>query len=280
MAEDNQSLLTLIDKSYSENMNRFLCELEFNEYVLGPMPKNEEVMRQWLETKFRREAKTAQKNGCPVPTPEQVKELIDQQVAEVINKTLDQVIDDAEDVASTTFYYDEKGYYLRSISIKACLRDIVTTLGYTRSKQGCRQNLQHISDVWLVDADGNRIVEGHATGSERVYFYRVKDNGDEYYLSEPDEQIQKTARVSDAAGSRSVVKLHDALHKVRMRFELAIVSNLLPGRASATLRDKDYARIFAAMQDNGLGACRSQGYGKFKLIRCDKLTKVPWVQTK
>ena len=48
-------------------------------------------------------------------------------------------------------------------------------------------------------------------------------------------------------------------------------------RATAVLRDAEIVNMLSHAQNDGLGACRSQGYGKFKITKLERLTNVRWV---
>jgi hypothetical protein len=266
-------MLARVDTYLEGSTNKFLIELEFNQDVLGTQPRTEQLMRQFIEAKLNREAKEADKKGIEPPTEERRQELIQRHMDRMFGaSSVDKTIDDEVNRMHTTFFRDELGPYIGMYQLKACVRDMMTTLGITVSKRGSGNTRQHLFWLRACDEDGN-IFEGEE--SLKLHFFR--DGG---FLEDVDGFVDKTAHVMTAQGPRSVLKRHDKMDKARLRFAILLPADIPKCRSTALLRDEEIVKIFAQAQNNGLGCSRSQGHGTFTLTRLEKLTDIPWVSKK
>lgn len=139
-------------------------------------------------------------------------------------------------------------------NMKAALREMFTTLGLTQK-------------MWKKAKTG---AEGHAGGKQvfqhavhvdplRLPFFRPDTKGQDVFITQPDGYLDRVKHIEDAAGKRSVIGRHDFLMQPRLQITLR-----WPQKGPFD-RD-DIIRALAACQDDGLGACRSQGFGKFNII--------------
>jgi hypothetical protein len=273
----NKDLTSLVKKAYEESHNYYVCEIEFNDLVLGGHPLSPDVKRKHLETQFKRQAKKAKKEGREFPSDEQMEEIIDREIGEVSGATAEEVLEDRDLESRSSFKRDAVGIYLEAYQVKACFRDILTSTGVTVSKPGSKQTGQHLIHVWST----NPVLSSSAKDetSTRLYLFRGA-NGKEEVLKDHDETIQKTARASGPQGERSFIKENDAVRRGKLRFCFSVAANLYPSRSKAVLRDQDIAETLGHMQDNGLGASRSQGYGQFTVVKFEKVTDIPYLRKK
>ena len=65
-------------------------------------------------------------------------------------------------------------------------------------------------------------------------------------------------------GPRSILKRNDYIERPAIKFQVWVVKR-------AEMKRKELVEILTLAQDNGLGACRSQGYGKFDVVALEKM---------
>jgi len=140
-------------------------------------------------------------------------------------------------------------------NIKAMLREIFTTLGLTQKRHksgedahaGGKQTLQHgVSVCSCNPGDYLRIpflIDGKSQAASQGYDDRIK-------------------HIEDKAGKRSVIGRHDYFVTPTMQFVLSWPRD---GVYSAA----DIIKALCFCEDDGLGACRSQCFGQFKVIKID-----------
>jgi len=139
-------------------------------------------------------------------------------------------------------------------NMKAALREMFTTLGLT-------QKMWKKAKVGTEGHAGGKQVFQHAVHVDplRLPFFRPNEKGQDVFITQPDGYIDRVKHIEDAAGKRSVIGRHDYILKPRLQVTLR-----WPQKGPFD-RD-DIIRALAACQDDGLGACRSQGFGKFNII--------------
>lgn len=145
-------------------------------------------------------------------------------------------------------------------NIKAGLREIFVTLGLTQKMYKKAKS----------EKVGSAAEEGHAGGKQtlqhavhveplRLPFFRPDSQGCDRFITEPDGFVDRVKHIEDAAGKRSVIGRHDYLLQPRLQFTLR-----WPKKGPFDRRD--IINALAASEEDGLGACRSQGFGKYDII--------------
>lgn len=167
-------------------------------------------------------------------------------------------------------------------NIKAMMREIFVTFGLTQRRpnmkkvgikkakgaeegeplvpekgpsSGGRQTLQHGVHVDPVRIPFERVIDDKRT------FIKVKDSvadvPGEY--AEKVEFIDKVKHIKDMSGVRSALGRHDVIDQPEMTI-------YLKWPADGVFTEDDMKKAWSACEDDGLGACRSQGYGKFDVL--------------
>jgi len=266
------NLTNRVAESRKQNRNLYLCEIEFVEDILGAQPKTEKLLRGWLEAKLNREAREAARKGQTPPSEERLEELIQSHLERLFSKPMDETIEEEEEYAHTTFFFDEIGPYLGDYAVNACFREMLVCLGITSSpkKRGSKQTFQHLMLARACHPDGT-LVEGDKTS--HLHFYR-----DGQCLKEVDGFMEMTGNVSNAQGKMSIIKRHDFIEGARLRFVIDIQANLESSRSKTVLGDEEVIAVLSAAQTNGLGACRGMSHGRFKLVHLERLTNNPYIK--
>jgi len=164
----------------------------------------------------------------------------DKDKEELTEKLMDEVpTDELADVGATTFKRDDTGLYIEARQVKAAFKEAATLFEYTKANCPGRQYFQH---AFFVEPDVIYIGKTDPDGTERMF-----------------------GTVMTARGPRSIVRNVD--YAIGVEFDIVVKG--LNGKNVIT--DEQIRRMLAMMQDNGIGACRSQGYGKFDVVEYETL---------
>lgn len=136
------------------------------------------------------------------------------------------------------------GLYIEPRQVKAMLRESCTTLGIFKKQRGSKQIYQHGLEVKGVQ---------HEQPS-RIYLDRLK----------PDGQDEGPIHIMTAQGPRSALKRLDYVEKAVIEFDLWRYKT--HANETRHISHDNFVRILTFAQENGLGADRSQGHGKFDII--------------
>jgi hypothetical protein len=173
--------------------------------------------------------------------------LTDEELQKEVDKTYDEVFADTEEQTTQTFKSDE-GLYIEGRQIKALCKEAASRLGFSKAVKGQRPSLRqdlhealHIDeDVIFVLRDGQRILE-------------------------PDGYETACIHVMTAQGPRTAIKRSAYIEPgATVSFTARILNCVV-------LKEAHLVDILAFGQDLGLGAQRSQGWGKFEVIGFERL---------
>lgn len=172
---------------------------------------------------------------------EQTQKQIEEHMPDIVAAT-----EGAADAMWCGFKKDATGQYIETRQVKAMLRECAVVLGITKAKRGSRQIIQHGFEV-----------KG-AEGGSKIYL-DVKNPG----------TSEGPIHVMTPQGPRSALKRCDYIGAgSTLEFEVWILKT----HAAETrhLGEKELRQLFALAQEDGLGANRSQGSGKFNVTAFDK----------
>jgi hypothetical protein len=140
------------------------------------------------------------------------------------------------------FKKDDRGPYIETRQIKAMLRECAVVLGITKAKRGSRQIVQHGFEV-----------RGHG-GDSKVYI-DAKNVG----------TVEGAIHVMTPQGPRNALKRVDFVGpESTLEFEVWILKTA--PQETRHLGEEDLKKLFQLAQEDGLGANRSQGSGKFDVV--------------
>ena len=266
-----KDLLENMQDELQKSTNNFFVEVEFVDSILGGNPVNPTVFRTHIEARLRREARTAEKKGVVPPSEERIQEIVKRRMEEMFGSDVDTTIESQEGKTRTTFKTNDLGPYIETRQIKAMLREMMSTLGITVAKRGSKQTLQHLICVKSCADSGG---EPDGVWVNQINFERGDDGA---FVEEVDDHVEMCAHVMGPLGPRSLIKQHDRIYGSKIRFLIKVPANLPKSQSTAVTRDEEIQRMLAHAQDDGLGACRSQGYGKFRVIKLERTTNVRWL---
>ncbi len=146
------------------------------------------------------------------------------------------------------FPSDEHGLFIWARQVKALFKECATMLRITTEKRGSKQIFQHGFEVKGTKSD------------ERIYLG----------VTEPHGFDEGPIHVQTAQGPRSALKRVDYVGQVELTFQVWVLST----HAAETrhVGEKDLRAMLLFGQENGIGADRSQGRGKFDVLRFERLS--------
>lgn len=220
--------------------------------LMGGIPKNPEVVEGWIRSK----------SGI---TDEQ-------EIQSLVRRTMidqgtwkpdmsDEEIEQASKLVAglketTGFKRDtEGGLYIESRQIKAALKEAVSIL-YAGETWGAtrRQN-----------ARGEDVTGYRGKGPKQYLAERVFVSPDHLLLGciEPDGVELVIGHIIGPQGPRSTLGYHEYTTGSRLEFDVLVARDVV--------EEHRWPDIWELMQENGIGALRSQGYGRFDILEWDKI---------
>jgi hypothetical protein len=209
--------------------------IKFRDAVLAGVPKNEDVLTYFMEARHMSEAEK------------------DDFKKRVMGGTLTE--DEKDEIKETgwcVFEPDCDGNLcLWHGNIKAMLREIFVTTGLTQKKPNTKKAVE--GGDGPAPCAGGRQTFQHAVHVDPLRILFTKDKNT---IKSPDGRKDRVKHISDASGKRSALGRHDFISQPEMEFFLK-----WPRKSIFTI--DDIKNSLALAQEDGLGACRSQGFGKF-----------------
>lgn len=150
--------------------------------------------------------------------------------------------------AWTGFLKNDNGLYMSNHQVKALFKECANTIKMTtmRGNKGLKQILQH----------------GVVVEPAQLYYQPCHHA--------PDGYIEMAAHVGVATGKRAILKRHDYLIQPKLEFEVWVPDAINVGGLLSEYKLKILVGLGAT---NGLGCCRSQGYGQFIVLEWECLVE-------
>ena len=152
-----------------------------------------------------------------------------------------QVAEEAEKMW-TGFPGDERGLFVATRQIKAMLRESATMLGITKKKRGSKQVVQHGLEIKGPDHE------------QRVYLGVTEASGSD----------EGPIHVMTAQGPRTALKRQDYVDAPTLSFAIWVLKTA--PQETRHMGETEIVQMLTFAQENGLGASRSQGHGKFDVV--------------
>lgn len=148
------------------------------------------------------------------------------------------------------------GIWMPSNNIKAGLKENWSVLGLRVAVRGSRGAL---AEGIFVSGMDSRI--GGQDLEERDWIYLGE---------KPDGVLTAVAHTVGPSGPVSSIKRHEFVVRPKIAFEVMITN---AGSVSEKISDDELAATLVHFQEHGLGACRSQGYGKFDVLSVEEIAR-------
>lgn len=172
----------------------------------------------------------------------------DEQTAQLTDEARAQMLDTVVEKSWVGFYRDEeRGIYIETRQIKAALKQCASLLGITKAKIGSKQILHEGAEVKALD------------GGDRIYLGR----------QEPDGYDEGPIHVMTAQGPRAAIKRVDYVKNAVLEFEVWVLWTA--GGEKRHIGEDELVQMLTFAQENGIGADRSQGRGKFSVVEFERV---------
>lgn len=213
--------------------DRYRVAIAIRERIDGGTPKDPKLIEAWVKARTGHDDAETQKQ-------------IEEHMPDVTAAS-----DEVAEGMWTTFKRNKIGIYVETRQVKAMLRECAVVLGITKKKRGSRQIIQHGFEVRGRDGGSKIYLEG-------------RDGEDLEIFDE-----EKAIHVMTAQGPRSAIKRTDYATNAVLEFEIWVLTTKT--QETRHLGAKDIETMLSLAQEDGLGANRSQGSGKFDVTRFEPL---------
>ena len=212
--------------------DRYRVQIQVRDRICGGMPKNPDLIKNWVE--------------ATTGHADEISEKLIQENAEL-------VVNEVAEKCWNGFPEDKHhGLFIPCRNIKACLKQSAQLLGIYKNKRGSKQ----------IMAEGMEV----KAPSERGY-----GPTDRIYLDKntPDGTDESAIHVMTAQGPRTALRRMDYVTKPTLSFEIWVLKTA--AQETRHIGEEQLVEILTHAQENGLGASRSQGEGKFDVIEFQKI---------
>lgn len=166
-----------------------------------------------------------------------------------VKEELDLIVNDVAEKSWMGFAEDQtKGLFIFARNVKAMFKQGASMLRTTVQKPGSKQ----------IFAEGSEI--------------KGLDEGDRLYLGKmkPDGMEESPIHVMTAKGPRTALKRVDYVEKIDLSFNIWVLRT--NANEKRHVGEEELIKILTFSQENGLGADRSQGQGKFDVVKFERVT--------
>ena len=143
------------------------------------------------------------------------------------------------------------GIWMPSNNIKAGLKENWSVIGLRMTVRGSRGAL----------AEGLFVAGLGDAPSERDWIYLGE---------KPDGVYTAVAHTTGPSGPMSSIKRHEFVSAPKITFDVMIANAV---SVADKISDDELAQTLVHFQDHGLGACRSQGFGKFTVVSVQEVVR-------
>jgi hypothetical protein len=150
------------------------------------------------------------------------------------------------------FRGDETGLYIEARCVKALFKEAATMLRVTTQKIGSKQLFQHGFEIKAVEASAH---------PERIYLG----------TREPSGVLEGPIHVDTPQGPRTAIKRVDYVERPVLRFNVWVLATA--AAEGRHVGEDEIVKMLTFGQENGIGADRSQGHGKFDVVGFEKIHK-------
>jgi hypothetical protein len=172
----------------------------------------------------------------------------DEQTEQQTKEAIEALIEAETEACWTGFPADERGLFIWCRQLKAMFKESASMLRVTVTKKGSKQILQHGFEIKGADGDDQRIRLG---------------------VSQPSGSEEGPIHVMTAQGPRTALKRFDYVQGVQIKFQVWVLKTA--PQEKRHVGEKELIQMLTFAQENGLGANRSQGYGKFDVVEFAKI---------
>jgi hypothetical protein len=248
----------IFDDVASDLFVTYRATLRFRSRVVGGTPSNPKLIEGWLRAKMG----VSQEEEVRNLTQQTLRDLgLEGEVFDGDDVRFDTLAAASEAIAAksntTMFKRDQDGLYLESRAVKAMLKEAVAVLfpGSVNGKASEREETAPGKvHKWGQTGKGPR-----SATAEWVFV-----NPDKIHLgtNEPTGIDLAIGHINSKDGPRSTLDYYEYVDQASISFDVMVLQDRVPV-------DR-WPQIWRYAQENGLGAKRSQGFGRFDILQWDR----------
>ncbi len=237
---------SVFHKAHKDTFVVYDVELQIEDRILGGIPKHPKVIEAWIRTKAGIEddmearqlmLKTLRERGADIPE----------------DASYEDMVKASEDIAGSKqavgFKFDAEGLYIEDRQIKAMLKEGVNIL-YAGQRFGKTTGYQG-------KGPKNFFAERLFVGPGRIYLG----------VQEPDGMHLMVIHADGPQGKIHSLAYHEYVTQPILKFQVEALES-----ADKEMRiGKKWGELWVLCEQNGLGASRSQSFGKFVVTKWEKV---------
>ena len=222
--------------------NYHVVTLQFREKLMGGIPKDPKIIQAWLRSK------------AGITNEEEIREATVRTMQELGHEvspdmTYQQVLEASEALteqkSTNGFKRDaDLGLYIEGRQVKAAIKEST--------------NIHYAGDRWGKTKKGPK-----SYVAERVFILEDKIA---LMRDQPDGVELVIGHVTGPQGPRSTLAHHEYAYRPRLTFTV-MESKVVLNKDEPSLDADQWATIWVSMQEQGIGALRSQGHGRFDVVQ-------------
>jgi len=213
----------------------YRVSIAMRDKICGGTPRNQDQIATHIKIK------TGHEDGTTLKQIEEAK------AAMATTAAVEGLIEEEIEKSWNGFPSDEKGIFIWARQVKALFKECATMLRVTTQKLGSKQIFQHGFEIKGPDK------------YDRIYLGREKADGFD----------EGPIHVQTAQGPRTALKRVDYVENAKLNFEIWVLQTNAAEKRH--VGEEEIRKMLTFGQENGLGADRSQGRGKFEVIEFEKV---------
>lgn len=217
---------------------RYACEIQLRGKLLGGIPKDPAIIENWLRAR------------AGIDQEEEVRQAMLRTLVELgaevsEHMSYDQLVEASKSLAAVKqtngFKRNADGLYLEDRQLKAAIKEAV--------------NILFAGTRWGPTKKGPRNYT-----AERVF---VNPSEIKLGVKEPDGIELLIVHATTPQGPRSSLSYHEFVEQPKLVFEVMV--------AQDGIEHDHWPQIWVVAEEGGIGACRSQSYGRFDVVKWEKV---------
>ena len=249
-----KNLIPSVDATSDDSLfAKYKVRFQFNDKLCGGVPKSEKAIEGWIRTNVQDQSKLEQMIN-------DTKESID------TSNLTDADIDDLAKSAWNGFKSDKNGLYIEGRQIKAMFKETANVIKNVLNVSAFKAR---VAERVFVIEDKVRILAVYKKTEDSGHMDYISgiDSKDHYnYIAEPSGSYEGMVHAMTAMGKISALKRVDYVDRPVIEFTLSVLKEKLVTKDKKKRLDVPtyLMHLITHAQQNGLGAERSQGNGRFK----------------
>lgn len=244
----------IFDTQATDMFAAYAARIRFRDRLMGGVPKNPKIIEGWLRSKAgieqeeeirRATLRTLLELGADVTPDMSFEEL--ERASEAL----------AASRQTNGFKVGEQGLYLESRTVKAMLKESVNILYPSGAVKWGRYQRANQKNQTTTEAGGKSpksyVAERVFVNPDRLWLGRTEPDGVEMFIG----------HVMGPRGPQSTLTYHEYVEGAVIDLTVMVLRD--------EVRAEHWPEIWVHAQENGLGALRSQGFGRFDIERWERI---------